>query len=543
MQSWPLRVGAILDHAAKWHGEQEVISCNVEGDVSRSTYRQVHERARLCALALRRLGVRPGDRVATLGWNTVRHLESWYGIMGIGAVCHTLNPRLFDKDLEYIINHAQDCVIMADAAFAGLLDRLAPRCPSVRAVVFLCEDRHMPKRTELREALCYEELLEEERGHLQGFEWTQVPEDAACGLCYTSGTTGNPKGVLYSHRSNFLHALAVCLPDGLDLKSSTCMLPVVPLFHANSWGISFGAPLVGAKLVLPGPFLDGRSLFSLMERERVTHTAGVPTVWLGLMDFLERESLRLPAALAVLVVGGAACPRTVIDFFECKHGVEVRHLWGMTELSPAGTVGALKGTMGPLDREAVVQAKLRQGRPHFLTDMRIVDDAGNELPHDGRTAGNLQIRGPHVIERYYAAETPAVDAAGWFDTGDVATINAMGMMQITDRSKDVIKSGGEWISSIEIENAAVGHPQVAEAAVIGIPDAKWGERPLLVIAPKPGQSPTKQDLLSFLDGKIARWWMPDDVAFVKELPHTGTGKISKLSLRQQFNGYKPKSRL
>eukprot|EP00887_Chlorella_sp_A99_P002331 scaffold10.g2331.t1 len=494
MQSWPLRVGAILDHAAKWHGEQEVISCNVEGDVSRSTYRQVHERARLCALALRRLGVR-------------------YGIMGIGAVCHTLNPRLFDKDLEYIINHAQarrtrrkrckeetatigaparaaqepDCVIMADAAFAGLLDRLAPRCPSVRAVVFLCEDRHMPKRTELREALCYEELLEEERGHLQA---------------------GNPKGVLYSHRSNFLHALAVCLPDGLDLKSSTCMLPVVPLFHANSWGISFGAPLVGAKLVLPGPFLDGRSLFSLMERERVTHTAGVPTVWLGLMDFLERESLRLPAALAVLVVGGAACPRTVIDFFECKHGVEVRHLWGMTELSPAGTVGALKGTMGPLDREAVVQAKLRQGRPHFLTDMRI-------------------IRGPHVIERYYAAETPAVDAAGWFDTGDVATINAMGMMQartITDRSKDVIKSGGEWISSIEIENAAV-----AEAAVIGIPDAKWGERPLLVIAPKPGQ--------------VCRWWMPDDVAFVKELPHTGTGKISKLSLRQQFNGYKPKSRL
>lgn len=543
MQEQPLVVTSILDYAAKVHGEQEVVSVSVEGAVERSTYRQVAVRAKLAALALKQLGVRRGDRVATLAFNTVRHLEAWYAISGIGAVCHTLNPRLFEEDLAYIINHAQDSIIMADTTFVGLLESLLPRCPSVQHVVLLTDERHMPKQCGLEQPLCYEDLLEEEAGNLAGFQWEAVDENAACGLCYTSGTTGPPKGVLYTHRSNFLHAFVVVMPDSLDLKSSSCVLAVVPMFHANSWGLAFAAPMVGARLVLPGPFLDGASVYKLLEEQHITHTAGVPTVCLGLVDHMEQHRLKL-SSLRLLVVGGAACPRRLIDFFEAQHGVEVRQAWGMTELSPIGTVGAVKGSTAHLGREALTQLKLKQGRPHVLIDMRIVGDDGKELPWDGKAFGNLQVRGPHTVSKYFNSDAAAADADGWFDTGDVATIDHLGHMQITDRSKDVIKSGGEWISSIEIENVAVGHPAVAEAAVIAIPDAKWGERPLLVVAPKPGQSPTREQLLEYLEGKIARWWMPDDVVFVKEIPHTATGKISKLTLRKQFGSHHPpRSRL
>ncbi|PSC71890.1 long-chain-fatty-acid-ligase [Micractinium conductrix] len=539
MQEQPLVVTTILDHAERFHGEQEVVSVRCEDKaLLTSSWRQVARRAKLAALALKRLGVRPGDRVATLAFNTVQHLEAWYGIMGINAVCHTLNPRLFEADLEFIINHAEDCIIVADGMFAGLLARLLPRCRSVKHIVLLTDERHMPKGGELAEALCYEDLLEDETANLAGFSWEVTDEHQACGLCYTSGTTGPPKGVLYSHRANFLHAFAAALPDSLDLKSSSSLLPVVPMFHANSWGLAFAAPMVGAKLVLPGPYLDGPSMFKLMEEQKVTHTAGVPTVWLGLLEHMEQQRLHL-GCLRVMAVGGAACPRRIIDFFE-EQGLEVRCPWGMTELAPIGTISGVKGSRQGLGHEALVQLKLKQGRAHVLIDMRIVDDEGKELPWDGKAFGNLQVRGPTSISRYYKAEGPAVDAHQWFDTGDVATIDEFGYMQITDRSKDVIKSGGEWISSIEIENAAMGHPQVAEAAVIALPDKKWGERPLLIVVPRNGQEPSRDSVLRFLEGRVARWWMPDDVAFVKEIPHTATGKISKLALRRQFEGHKPR---
>lgn len=532
----------IIDYAATYHGDQEVISRTVEGPTVVSTYRQVRDRAALCSLALRRLGVQPGDRVATLAWNTVRHLECWYGIAGVGAVCHTLNPRLFDKELEYIINHAEDTIIMTDITFADILRRLGPSLPRcVKAIIFLTNDAHMPKSPVVSSVptLCYEDLLEEEVKGLSDFRWAECAENAACGLCYTSGTTGNPKGVLYSHRSNFLHATITCLPDALDLKSASTVLMVVPMFHANSWGIAFGAPLVGARLVLPGPALDGGSIYDLLESCKVTHTAGVPTVWLGLMDHMERCRIGL-SSLKIMIVGGAACPRRIIEFFEDKHRVEVRQLWGMTELSPCGTIGAIKGTLaGKITREEEIKLKLKQGRPHIFMEMRIVDDSGNELPHDGIAFGNLQVRGPAAIRTYFRSEATGANDEGWFDTGDVATMDKEGHMQITDRSKDVIKSGGEWISSIEIENIAVGHPGVTEAAVIGIYDEKWSERPLLIVVRNEnGPSVTKNDLLGYLEGKIARWWIPDDVVFVESIPHTATGKISKLLLRQQFKDYK-----
>ncbi|GAB4814048.1 hypothetical protein N2152v2_001094 [Parachlorella kessleri] len=550
MQPWPLVVTNIIDYAARFHGDQEVVGRCPEGYTITTNYREVRQRAQLCALALKRLGVRPGDRVGTLAWNTTRHLEAWYGISGSGAVCHTLNPRLFEKELEYIINHGQDTIIMADISFAKLLENLAPKLRSVREFIFLTDERqarpvypasrrNMPKRSTLKNPLCYEELLEEEVSRLDGFKWDPLDEDQACGLCYTSGTTGNPKGVLYSHRANFLHAMVICLPDCLDLKSNSSVLAVVPMFHANAWGLTYAAPLVGAKLVLPGPFLDGTSVERLLVEQRVTHTAGVPTVWLALMEHLQRSRGARLAHLQIMVVGGAACPRSIIEYYRDEHSVDVRQLWGMTEMTPAGTMGALKGTLAHLDQEAVTRLKLKQGRGHIFVEMRIVDDEGRELPWDGKAFGNLQVKGPHVISRYFNSDAQGADPEGWFDTGDVATIDQHGYMQITDRSKDVIKSGGEWISSIEIENVAMGHPKVSEAAVIGIPDPKWSERPLLIVVPKQGQSPTREEILGHLEGRIARWWMPDDVAFVKEIPHTATGKISKLTLRRMFQDYKP----
>ncbi|MGB3809380.1 MAG: 3-(methylthio)propionyl-CoA ligase [Parvibaculum sp.] len=534
MQNWPLRVSTIIDHAARFHGDQEIVTRTVEGPITRTTYRAVHLRARKVAQALTRLGVKEGDIVATMGWNTARHLEAWYGIMGMGAVCHTLNPRLFAEQLVYIINHAEDKLVFLDLTFVPILEAIADKLPRVEAYVVMTDRAHMPA-TKLPNALCFEEIVEAENGD---FEWAKVDENAACGLCYTSGTTGNPKGVLYSHRSNVLHSMAANMGDALGMKSADAILPVVPMFHANAWGIAFAAPAVGAKIVMPGANMDGASIYELLDTEKVTITAAVPTVWLMLLQYLEKTDAKLPA-LERVVIGGSAAPRSMIEVFEEKYDVKVFHAWGMTEMSPMGTLGALKAGMDKLPLEKQIDVKVKQGRAIYTVEMKITDDDGKELPSDGKAFGHLMVRGPAIAGAYLKGEGGNIlDKDGWFDTGDVATIDAQGYMQITDRAKDVIKSGGEWISSIEIENLAVGHPKVAEAAVIGIMHPKWDERPLLIVIPKEGEKPTKEEILHYMDGKIAKWWMPDDVAFVTEIPHTATGKIQKLALREQFKDYK-----
>lgn len=534
MQDWPLRVTTIIDHAARFHGDREIVTRTVEGPIARTTYKEVHLRSRKVAQALTKLGVKEGDIVATMAWNTARHLEAWYGIMGMGAVCHTLNPRLFAEQLVYIINHAEDKIIFLDLTFVPILEGIADKLPNVKAYVIMTDRAHMPQ-TKLPNALCFEEIVEAEDGN---FKWAEVDENAACGLCYTSGTTGNPKGVLYSHRSNVIHSMAANMGDALGMKSTDAILPVVPMFHANAWGIAFAAPAVGAKIVMPGANMDGQSIFELLDKEKVSVTAAVPTVWLMLLQHLEKTNAELPA-LNRVVIGGSAAPRSMIEVFEQKYDVKVFHAWGMTEMSPMGTLGALKAGMEDLPLEKQIDVKVKQGRAIYTVEMKITDDDGNELPSDGKAFGHLMVRGPAIAGAYLKGEGGNIlDEDGWFDTGDVATIDPQGYMQITDRAKDVIKSGGEWISSIEIENLAVGHPKVAEAAVIGVVHPKWDERPLLIVVPKEGESPTKDEILRYMEGKIAKWWMPDDVAFVKEIPHTATGKIQKLTLREQFKDYK-----
>ena len=534
MQDWPLLVSTVIDHAARFHGDREIVTRSIEGPIVRTTYKQVHLRARKTAQALRRLGIKEGDVVATMAWNTARHLEAWYGIMGLGAVCHTLNPRLFAEQLVYIINHAEDKIIFVDLTFVPVLEAIAAELPLVKSYVVMTDRAHMPA-TKLPNALCFEEIVEAEDGD---FEWVKVDENAACGLCYTSGTTGNPKGVLYSHRSNVLHSMAANMGDALGMKASDAILPVVPMFHANAWGIAFAAPAVGAKIVMPGSNMDGASIYELLDTEGVTCTAAVPTVWLMLLQYLEKTGAMLPV-LERVVIGGSAAPRSMIEVFEEKYDVKVFHAWGMTEMSPMGTLGALKAGMEKLPLSKQIDVKVKQGRAIYTVEMKITDDNGVELPADGKAFGHLMVRGPAVAGAYLKGEGGNIlDADGWFDTGDVATLDADGYMQITDRAKDVIKSGGEWISSIEIENIAVGHPKVTEAAVIGILHPKWDERPLLICIPKEGESPTKEEVLKYLEGKIAKWWMPDDVVFVDEIPHTATGKIQKLTLRQQFKDYK-----
>ncbi|HEX7775363.1 MAG TPA: 3-(methylthio)propionyl-CoA ligase [Parvibaculum sp.] len=534
MQNWPLRVSSIIDHAARFHGDREVVTRSVEGPIVRTTYKAIHLRARKVAQALTRLGIKEGDVVATMAWNTGRHMEAWYGIMGLGAVCHTLNPRLFAEQLVYIINHAEDKIIFVDLTFVAILEAIQDKLPGVKAFVVMTDRAHMPA-TKLRNVLCFEEIVEAENGD---FEWAKVDENAACGLCYTSGTTGNPKGVLYSHRSNVLHSMAANMGDALGMKSSDAILPVVPMFHANAWGITFAAPAVGAKIVMPGANMDGQSIYELLDKEKVTVTAAVPTVWLMLLQYLEKTGAMLPK-LDRVVIGGSAAPRSMIEVFEKKYDVKVFHAWGMTEMSPMGTLGALKGDMAELPLEKQIDAKVKQGRAIYTVELKITDDNGKELPSDGKAFGHLMVRGPAVAGAYLKGEGGNIlDADGWFDTGDVATIDENGYMQITDRAKDVIKSGGEWISSIEIENLAVGHPKVAEAAVIGIAHPKWDERPLLIVVLKEGQTATREDILHYMDGKIAKWWMPDDVVFIDEIPHTATGKIQKLVLREKFKGYK-----
>ncbi|MDZ4382063.1 MAG: 3-(methylthio)propionyl-CoA ligase [Parvibaculum sp.] len=533
MQNWPLRVSTIIDHAARFHGDREIVTRTIEGPIARTTYKQVHLRARKVAQALTRLGIEEGDIVATMAWNTARHLEAWYGIMGMGAVCHTLNPRLFAEQLVYIVNHAEDKVIFLDLTFVPILEAIAGKLPNVKAYIVMTDRAHMPE-TSLPNALCFEEIVEAENGE---FKWAEVDENAACGLCYTSGTTGNPKGVLYSHRSNVLHSMAANMGDALGMKSSDAILPVVPMFHANAWGIAFAAPAVGAKIVMPGANMDGESIYELLDKEQVTVTAAVPTVWLMLLQYLEKTGAQLPK-LDRVVIGGSAAPRSMIEVFEEKYDVKVFHAWGMTEMSPMGTLGALKAGMDELPLEKQIDVKVKQGRAIYTVEMKITDDDGNELPSDGKAFGHLMVRGPAIAGAYLKGEGGNIlDKDGWFDTGDVATIDAQGYMQITDRAKDVIKSGGEWISSIEIENLAVGHPKVTEAAVIGIVHPKWDERPLLIVVAKEGENPSKDEILRYMEGKIAKWWMPDDVVFVEEIPHTATGKIQKLALREKFKDY------
>ena len=537
MMDSPLSTSSLIVYAARQHGDTEIVSRSVEGPIHRYTYAEAEGRARRLAKALLDLGVGGGDRIATLAWNGHRHLELYFGVAGLGAVCHTINPRLFADQLVYIVNHAEDRYVFLDPTFVGLLEGLQERLPGVEGFVIMTDADHMPE-TSLPNALCYETLLSAQD---EGFDWPRLDENLASALCYTSGTTGNPKGVLYSHRSTVLHSFSCCTADHpLAISCHEVVLPVVPMFHVQAWGIPYAAAMAGAKLVLPGPGLDGASLYELFDSERVTVTAGVPTIWFGLLDYLAKTGKTLDY-LNHLTVGGAAAPLSMIEAFEENHGVDLIHAWGMTETSPVATTGRLKRKFLDLPRTEQRKIKATQGRALYGIEIQIVDDDGRTLPHDGQTAGQIMVAGPWVANAYFQDEeatAAALDGDGWFATGDVATIDADGHVHITDRSKDLIKSGGEWISSIDLENAAMGHPEVAEAAAIALPHPKWGERPLLVIVRRDDGTVTAGDLRDFLAARVAKWWLPDEVVFVDDLPHTATGKISKLQLRERFAGHR-----
>ena len=543
MQGHPLLISSMIEFADRNHGDTEIVSRTVEGSLAgtvelhRYTYHDANRRAQRLANALGALGVRLGDRVGTLAWNGYRHFELYYGVSGTGAVLHTINPRLFPEQIAWIGNHAEDTVLCFDASFLPLVESLAPQLKSVKHFVLMSDRAHMPAvgkpGATIPNLLCYEELL---AAASESYSWPIFDENTASSMCYTSGTTGNPKGVLYSHRSNVLHAYGAALPDALCLSARDSVLPVVPMFHANSWSLAYSCPATGAKIVFPGMALDGKSVYELMEAEKVTFSAGVPTVWLTLLQHVEANGLRFNH-LRRTAIGGSACPPAMIRTFGDKYNVEVLHAWGMTELSPIGTVAALKAKHLDLPVAEQQEILYKQGRAVYGVEMKIVGDDGQELPWDGKAFGDLLVRGPWITERYYQAESSAL-VDGWFPTGDVANIDPDGYMQITDRSKDVIKSGGEWISSIDLENLAMAHPAVQEAACIAAYHPKWDERPLLVVIKKAGQDVTREQLLAFFEGKIAKWWMPDDVAFVTEIPHTATGKIQKLKLRETFKDYK-----
>jgi acyl-CoA synthetase (AMP-forming)/AMP-acid ligase II len=540
MMDAPLLISDLIRHADRHHGDAEIVSKRVEvptkdgsAALHRYTYRDAHTRSRRLANALKKLGVGPTDRVATLAWNGYRHFEIYYAVAGTGAVIHTINPRLFPDQVIYIANHAEDKVLFVDLSFVPLAEKVAPALKTVKHYVVMTDRAHMPQ-TSLPGALCFEDLIE---GSDDRLEWPELDERAASCLCYTSGTTGNPKGVLYTHRSTILHAYAAALPDALNLSARDVILPVVPMFHVNAWGLPYSCALTGAKLVFPGQHLDGKSLHELFEQEKVTMSAGVPTVWLGLLNYMKEQKLRF-STLKAVVIGGSACPPAMIRAFQDEYGVQVLHAWGMTEMSPLGTVSTLKAKHADAGKEAQYAVQNKQGRVLFGVDMKIVDSEGKGLPNDGKAFGDLHVKGPWVTQSYFKGEGGDPLRDGWFPTGDVATIDPDGYMQITDRSKDVIKSGGEWISSIDLENIAVAHPAIAEAAVIGIAHPKWDERPIVVAVKKPGAAVTREEMLAFYEGKIAKWWMPDDVVFVEQLPHTATGKLSKLTLRGEFKDYK-----
>ncbi|HEV2363042.1 MAG TPA: long-chain-fatty-acid--CoA ligase [Caulobacteraceae bacterium] len=533
MQRWPLTVDKILDHAADWHGRREIVTRSLEGPIVRATYGEARERAKRLSNALLAFGIRPGDRVATLAWNSGRHMEAWYAIMGIGAVCHTLNPRLFPDQLCYIINHASDRIIFTDKTFLPTLLEHQEKMPSVERFIVLGEDVG-PEASGLRHATASEPLIE---AHGADCAWGGFSEETACGLCYTSGTTGNPKGVLYSHRSNFLHTLITLQADVMGLSVRDTVLAVVPMFHANAWGLTFSCPAVGAKLVMPGQKMDGASILELLETEEVTFSAAVPTVWQMLLAHLKATGER-PTTLERVVIGGSAVPEAIVRAFHDDYGVEVVHAWGMTETSPLGTLCTLTPEIAALPFEEQLPVKLKQGRPPLGAELKLEDDQGRQVPRDGKTFGRLKIKGPHIAGGYFQGEGGEVlDDEGFFDTGDVATIDPAGYMQITDRAKDVIKSGGEWISSIDIENLAAGHPKALMAAVIGLPHPKWDERPLLLIKLHEGERAEPEEFRAYLEGKIARWWMPDEVLIVDDIPLGPTGKIDKKLLRARFAGH------
>jgi len=529
MMKVPLTIPSLLEFAARYHGDCEIVSKTVEGPIHRYDYAGLARRTKQLANALCGLGLGDGDIVGTLAWNGYRHLELYYGVSGIGAVCHTVNPRLFVEQIAYIINHAEDRYVFTDLSFVGLLEGLADKLKKVQGFVVMTDRAHMPSTT-LRNALCYEELL---AGQPETFDWSIVDENAAAALCYTSGTTGNPRGVLYSHRSTVLHSMAVNFADSLALSARDAMLPVVPMFHVNAWGIPYAAPVAGCKLVMPGPNLDGASLTHLMESEAVTISAGVPTVWLNLLAHI-KETGKCPSRLNRVVIGGSACPPAMMEAFE-KLGVRAVHAWGMTEMSPLGVINQPTRRTEALAADQRRELALKQGRPLYGVEIKIVDGAGVELPFDGTSFGSLKVHGYWICDSYFRQEPVAAhDEPGWFDTGDVATIDADGFVKIVDRTKDVIKSGGEWISSIDLENVAIAHPAVREAAAIGRTDEKWGERPVIVAVLKPGATATAEEIRAFYRGKVGKWCEPDAVLIVESLPHTATGKLLKTELRRLY---------
>ena len=534
MMQMPLLISSLIRHADRHHGDTEIVSRRVEGDIHRYTYRDCHRRARQMANALARLGIRDSDAVGTIAWNGYRHMELYFAVSGSGAVLHTVNPRLHPDQIVYIADHAEDKAIFFDLSFLPIIKAIAGRTKTAKIFVAMTDAAHLPADHDIPGLVCYEDLI---AGASDAYEWPVFSEEHASSICYTSGTTGNPKGVLYSHRSTLLHTYSIALPDSLNLSARDVLLPVVPMFHVNAWGLPYAACMVGSKLVYPGPGLDGKSLYELFEAEQVTLSAGVPTVWQGLLAHVESQKLRF-SSMNRTVIGGSACPPAMIHAFQDGYGVQGLHAWGMTEMSPVGTVATFKARHLAGSEAARNAVQARQGRVVFGVDMKVVDPEGRELPWDGKSSGDLLVRGPAILHSYFKNEGGDPLEEGWFPTGDVANIDADGYMQITDRSKDVIKSGGEWIGSIDLENIAMGHPAVAMAACIAVKHPKWDERPLLVVQKKPGAELTREQMLAWYEGKVAKWWTPDDVAFVESIPLGATGKMLKNRLREQFRDYR-----
>ena len=530
MQDRPLLVTPLLEYAARYHGDTEIVTRSVEGPIHRTNYQVTYRRTQQLAHALMALGVKPGDRVATLAWNTWRHVELYYAVAGIGAVCHTINPRLSPEQMAYIVNDAGDRILFFDINLIEAVADMKALAPGLERVIAMTDRANAPHHAKLPDLAVYEDLL---AGRPEVYPWPEFDENTAASLCYTSGTTGNPKGVLYSHRALVLHSYACCLTSTMGLAVEDRVLPVVPMFHVNAWGVPYAAPMSGSSLVMPGRKLDGDSLFELMDTENVNCAQGVPTVWMALVDVMRRHG-RKPKALQRILIGGAAASEALIDAFELEFGVQVNHAWGMTEMTPLGVVNTLKSKFQSLPRARQMSQKLKQGRVVYGVDMRIVDAAGAILPNDGKTPGHLQVRGPWIVKSYFKSDTSALTPDGWFDTGDIATLDPDGYMHITDRAKDVIKSGGEWISSVDLENAAMGHPDIAHAAVIAIPDPKWQERPLLVCVARGAKRPTLFEINDYLTSKVPKWWLPDRIEYVEALPVGPTGKIQKTKLRERF---------
>ena len=530
MQKWAPNVASIIEHAKQFHPEKEVISRMVSGDIHRTNYDEVCIRSRKLASVLVKDGYKEGDVIATLALNTYRHLEMYYGISGMGAVTHTLNFRLHPEQAVYIINHAEDKIIFVEAPFVPILEALKDQLKTVEKYIILCDESEMPD-TQLKNAISYESYIKDGD---ENYEWPQLKDDAACALCYTSGTTGNPKGVLYSHKSNILHAQASL--TAMLIKPSDSILMVVPLFHVLAWGIPYYGPMFGLKLVMPGMQMEGEPLYDLIDREDVSLAFGVPTIWMGLLAYC-RENNKILTSVKNTIIGGSALSLSTLQEFDEVHDVNVIHAWGMTEMSPLGTTNVPTLEMESMSKDEKYAIQLKQGKPIYGVELKVVDDAGNDLPHDGESQGHLLVRGPWILQKYFKADNDAVDKDGWFDTGDISVLDQDGYMTIKDRAKDVIKSGGEWISSIDLENAAFGHPEVAEACVVGIPHPKWDERPMLFIVTNTGEEIDKQSILNFLASKVAKWWLPDEIIFLKELPHGATGKLQKFELREEYTNY------